>query len=62
MLKKIGTLARTDMERIWDAKVFLQLWTKVKEGWNDDLYQMRNFGYQDEQKGWQVCTFKMMEL
>lgn len=46
MLKEIGTLAREDLEKIYGTKVFLQLWVKVKEGWRDNLYQMRNFGYE----------------
>lgn len=48
MLKEIGRLARTDLERRLGDKVFLELWVKVKEGWRDNLYQMRNFGYEIE--------------
>ncbi len=48
MLKEIGKLARLDIERMLDAKVFLELWVKVKEGWRDNQYQMRNFGYEDK--------------
>ncbi len=47
MLKEIGRLARTDLERQLGDKVFLELWVKVKEGWRDNLYQMRNFGYEN---------------
>ena len=47
MLKEIGSLARTDLEKRFGTKVFLQLWVKVKEGWRDNLYQMRNFGYEN---------------
>ena len=46
MLKEIGSLARTDLEKRFGTKVFLQLWVKVKEGWRDNLYLMRNFGYE----------------
>ncbi|MGI6180659.1 MAG: GTPase Era [Agathobaculum sp.] len=47
MLKEIGKQARADMERMLDTKVFLELWVKVKEGWRNNQYQMRNFGYED---------------
>ncbi len=48
MLKRIGELARADMEEFLGAKVFLQTWVKVKENWRDSLAQLRNFGYHDE--------------
>lgn len=48
MLKKIGELARRDLERDLGAKVYLDLWIKIKEDWRNNQYQMRNFGYQDE--------------
>ena len=48
MLKEIGQQARADIERMLDAKVFLELWVKVKEGWRNNQYQMRNFGYEDQ--------------
>ena len=48
MLKKIGELARADMEEFLGAKVFLQTWVKVKENWRDSLAQLRNFGYRSE--------------
>ena len=48
MLKEIGQQARADIERMLDAKVFLELWVKVKEGWRNNQYQMRNIGYEDQ--------------
>jgi GTPase len=45
-LKRIGTEARTDLEKLLDAKVFLQLWVKVKSGWADDEARVRAFGYE----------------
>lgn len=48
MLKQIGAQARTDIEALLDARVYLQLWVKVKEGWRNNQYQMRNFGYENE--------------
>lgn len=45
MLKKIGTYAREDLERLLDTKVFLNLWVKVKEKWRDSEFLLRNFGY-----------------
>ena len=47
-LKKIGELARKDMERAFDGKVFLQLWVKVRSGWADDERVLRSLGYQDD--------------
>ena len=48
MLKKVSSLARADMERFLDAKVFLQTWVKVKENWRDNINLIQNFGYRDE--------------
>ncbi|MEF9970772.1 MAG: GTPase Era [Oscillospiraceae bacterium] len=45
MLKKIGELARVDIERFMGTKVFLQTWVKVKESWRDSDSLLRNFGY-----------------
>ena len=45
MLKKIGQLARADIERFMGTKVFLQTWVKVKENWRDSQTGIRNFGY-----------------
>lgn len=45
-LKKIGTLARRDIERLLDRKVFLRLWVKVKEHWTDDERALRSLGYE----------------
>ena len=44
-LKRIGTAARKDMERLFDGKVYLGLWVKVKRGWTDDARALRTFGY-----------------
>jgi GTP-binding protein Era len=45
-LKRIGTEARTELEKLMDAKVFLQLWVKVRSGWADDEARVRSFGYE----------------
>ena len=45
MLKKIGELAREDIEAFMGTKVFLQTWVKVKENWRDSTAQLRNFGF-----------------
>jgi GTP-binding protein Era len=45
MLKRIGQLAREEIERFMGTKVFLQTWVKVKENWRDNQTAMRNFGY-----------------
>ena len=47
MLKKIGELARMDIEEFMGTKVYLQTWVKVKENWRDSMAQLRNFGYGD---------------
>jgi len=44
-LKRIGTAARHDMERLFGNKVFLQLWVKIKSGWIDDERIVKDFGY-----------------
>ncbi|MEQ2457355.1 GTPase Era [Flavonifractor hominis] len=48
MLKKVSTLARTDIEAFMGTKVFLQTWVKVKENWRDNINLIHNFGYKDE--------------
>ena len=48
MLREIGKQARGDIERMLDARVYLELWVKVKEGWRNNQYQMRNFGYEEQ--------------
>ena len=45
-LKRIGSEARQDLERLWDAKVFLELWVKVRSGWADDEAHLRSYGYE----------------
>lgn len=49
MLKKIGTLARKDIERFMGTKVFLELWVKVREDWRNLSQSLKNFGY-DQKK------------
>lgn len=45
MLKKIGTNARYEIERLLDSKVNLKLWVKVKKDWRDSDFLLKNFGY-----------------
>ena len=45
MLKKIGSTARYEIERMLDSKVNLKLWVKVKKDWRDSDFLIRNFGY-----------------
>lgn len=47
MLKKIGELARNDIEEFMGTKVFLQTWVKVKERWRDSDILIRNFGFKE---------------
>jgi GTP-binding protein Era len=45
-LKRIGTEARVELEKLWGGKVFLELWVKVRSGWADDDARVRSFGYE----------------
>ena len=45
-IKQIGRASRENMERLFDRKVFLELWCRVKEGWADDAMALRQFGYE----------------
>jgi GTPase len=45
-LKRMGTEARQEIERLMDAKVFLQLWVKVQGGWADNAERVKSFGYE----------------
>ena len=45
MLKKIGSNARFEIEKMLECKVNLRLWVKVRKGWRDSDVQMKNFGY-----------------
>ena len=47
MLRRIGELARNDIEVFMGTKVFLQTWVKVKENWRDSMAQLRNFGFSE---------------
>ena len=49
MLKKIGSTARYEIERLLDCKVNLKLWVKVQRNWRDSDYLMKNFGYREEE-------------
>ena len=46
-IKRIGSEARKDMEVLFDSKVMLNLWVKVKGGWSDDERALRSLGYGD---------------
>lgn len=50
MLKKIGTLARPEIEDLLEQHVNLQLWVKVKKDWRDSDYLIKNFGYNPDEK------------
>ena len=50
-LKTIGKEARRDMENLFDSKVFLETWVKVKSGWADDERALRSLGYGDDYSG-----------
>lgn len=48
MLKKIGSLARPEIEDLLESKVNLQLWVKVKKDWRDSDFLLKNFGYNEK--------------
>ncbi|HHW30550.1 MAG TPA: GTPase Era [Clostridiaceae bacterium] len=50
MLKKIGSSARMDIERLLGAKVFLELWVKVKEDWRNSISMLKTLGYSSYDK------------
>ena len=47
-LKRIGSYARADLEKLLDTKVYLNLWVKVKENWRESAHTVTNFGYHDD--------------
>lgn len=48
MLKKIGTLARQDIEHLLGSKVYLQLWVKVQPNWRDKASLLKSYGYRKD--------------
>ena len=47
VLKAVGSEARKDMQALFDRKVFLELWVKVKQGWSNDEQALQRLGYVD---------------
>lgn len=47
-LKTIATRARVDMEKLFGGKVFLEIWVKVKAGWNEDERVIKSLGYEED--------------
>ena len=45
-LKRIGSESRQELEKLMDAKVFLEIWVKVRSGWADDEAHLRSYGYE----------------
>ena len=45
-IKRIGTETRQELEKLLDAKVFIEMWVKVRSGWADDEARVRSFGYE----------------
>jgi len=48
VLKMVGSYARSDLEKMFGAKVYLNLWVKVKENWRESIQAVNNFGYREE--------------
>lgn len=49
MLKKIGSMARRDIEELLEKQANLQLWVKVKKDWRDSDFLVKNFGYREDE-------------
>ncbi|MDA8325680.1 MAG: KH domain-containing protein, partial [Nitrospiraceae bacterium] len=49
MLKEIGTAARLDIEKLLNARVYLQLWVKLKKDWRSDARSIRELGFSVDQ-------------
>lgn len=49
MLKKIGSAARNDIQRLLGSQINLQIWIKVKKDWRDNDFLLKNFGYDSKQ-------------
>lgn len=49
VLKRVGTMARADMERLFDSKVFLKLWVKVKDDWRNSDFMLNELGYKPKE-------------
>ena len=49
MLKEIGSLARHDIEKMLNKKVYLELWVKIKEDWRNSDFLLKNFGYKADE-------------
>ncbi|HKX57569.1 MAG TPA: KH domain-containing protein, partial [Xanthomonadales bacterium] len=47
VLKQVGTQARKELEKLFDEKVFLRLWVKVKDDWSDNERAMRQMGFDE---------------
>ena len=45
-VQKLYAEARVELEKLMDAKVFIEIWVKVRSGWADDEARVRSFGYQ----------------
>lgn len=50
MLKKIGSIARQDIERFFDTKCYLQLWVKTKEDWRNSNFQLKELGFSEDRQ------------
>jgi len=46
VLKQVGTLARKELEKLFDEKVFLRMWVKVSKEWSDSERALRQLGFE----------------
>ena len=49
MMKRVGTEARRDIERLLGSKVYLELWVKVQKDWRNKQVHLRELGFRDEE-------------
>lgn len=54
MLKKVGTMAREDLEAFFGTKVFLNIWVRVKNDWKNNDYLMHEFGFDEDTDNWKA--------
>jgi GTP-binding protein Era len=47
-LKKVGTFAREDLEKLFEKKIYLDLWVKVRENWRDSMLNLNRLGFKGD--------------
>ena len=47
-LKKVGSFAREDLEKLFEKKIYLDLWVKVRENWRDSMLNLNRLGFKED--------------